>query len=122
MAKDTNYWYQRTIEQLLLTGKSKRTAETYAREVRILGKCVDKPLDKLNEEELRQFILYRLNDCKLAGSSMRILYCGLKALYQDVMGNKWPLLKVLKSSKESRLPMAIDRSEVEAILAGALTP
>ncbi len=122
MAKTTQYWYKRTIDQLLLMGKSKRTAETYAREIRILGKYADRPLEEIVEEELRQFILYRLDDCKLAGSSMRILHCGLKCLYQDVMGNKWPLLEVLKSQKESRLPMVIDRDDVGAILANAGTP
>jgi site-specific recombinase XerD len=122
MAKDNEYWYKRTIEQLTLMGKSDRTAETYAREVRILGKWVKKPLDDVGEEDLRQFILYRRNECKLGSSSMRILYCGLKALYRDVMGNKWPLLEVIKSQKESKLPIVISRENVARILACATTP
>lgn len=119
MAKDTRYWYQRTIDHLVLTGKSNRTAETYAREIKILGKWTDKKLDEINEEDLRQFILYRRNDCKLGGSSMRILYCGLKALYQDVMNTGWPLLDVLKSQRPSTLPVVIHRDDVKAILANA---
>lgn len=122
MAKDIQYWYQRTIEHLQLTDRSDRTAETYAREVRILGKWVGKPLEEVDEEDLRKFILYRRNDCKLGGSSMRILYCGLKCLYRDVMGNKWPLLEVLKSSKPKRLPIVISREQVKQILNHAQTP
>ncbi len=122
MAKDAQYWYQRTIEQLLLTGRSDRTAETYAREVRVFGKWIKKPLDKVDEEDLRTYVLYRRNDCKLGGSSMRILYCGLKCLYRDVMGNKWPLLEVLKSSRPSRLPMVLSRDQVKKILDHAENP
>lgn len=122
MAKDIQYWYQRTIDHLVLTGKSDRTADTYAREVRILGKYIKKPLEQVDEEDLRKFILYRRNDCKLGGSSMRILYCGLKTLYRDVMGNKWPLLEVLKSQRETKLPVVISREDIEKILACAPAP
>ena len=114
--KDTSYWYQRTIDQLIITGRSQKTAETYAREVRILGKWLDKPLDEVNEEDLRSFILYRRNDCKLGGSSMRILYAGLKTLYSEVMQNKWPLLEVMKSQRETKLPVILSREEVQQIL------
>jgi integrase/recombinase XerD len=122
MAKDTQYWYQRTIDHLVLTGKSNRTAETYAREIKILGKYIDVPLEEVDEEDLREFILYRRNECKLGGSSMRILYCGIKALYQDVIGNKWPLLEVLKSQRETKLPVVISREDVAKILTHAPGP
>ena len=39
------YFFQRTVESLRISGKSKRTAETYAREVRIMGRWLNKPLD-----------------------------------------------------------------------------
>ena len=114
--KDTNYWYQRTFDQVLIKGLSQRTAETYAREIRILGRWTNKPLDELDEEDLRSFILYRRNDCELGSSSMRILYSGLKTLYSEVMDNKWPLLEVMKSQRESRLPIILSREEVGLIL------
>ena len=116
MAKNTQYWHQRTVEHLMLIGKSDRTAETYAREIKVLGRWTNKALDKLDEEDLRRFILYRRNDCKLGGSSMRILYCGLKALYQGVFGVEWPLLEVLKSQRETKLPVVISREDVGKIL------
>ena len=33
--KDASYWYERTINHLLITGRSQKTAETYAREISI---------------------------------------------------------------------------------------
>ena len=122
MSKDTKYWYQRTIDQITLSGRSQNTAVTYAREIKLLGLWTKKKLDKINEEDLRNYMLYRRNDCELGASSMRILYNGLKALYQDVLGKKWPLLELIKSQKEERLPVVISREEVHAILKHAYKP
>lgn len=121
MTKDTEYWYKRTIDHLTLTGRADRTADTYAREVRILGHHLNKPLEKVGEEDLREFILYRRNDCHLSNSSMQILYCGLKVLYQDIMGKEWPLLKIVKSQREKRLPVVIHREDIRSILSHAAT-
>ena len=122
MTKDTQYWYNRTIEHLTLTGRSDRTADTYAREIRHLGHYFKKPLDQLTEEDLRKFMLYRRNECKLSGSSMQILHCGLKALYGDVMRRKPPLLEVVKVKKEKRLPVVLHQDEIKVILRHASTP
>lgn len=53
---------------------------------------------------------------------MRILYCGLKALYRDVMENEWPLLDVLKSQRETKLPVVISREDVGKILRHISSP
>ncbi|MCJ8332565.1 MAG: site-specific integrase [Lentisphaeria bacterium] len=122
MSEDTQYWYQRTIDQIILTGKSDNTAKTYSRDIRILGRYIDKPLAELTEEDIRKFVLYRRNECKLGDSSMRVLICGLRTLYQDLLGKEWPLLKVLKSKRERRLPIVISREDVRAILEHAYMP
>jgi len=121
MTKDTAYWYKRTIDHLTLTGRADRTADTYAREVRIMGHHLNKPLEQVGEEDLREFILYRRNECHLSNSSMQILYCGLKVLYQDIMGKEWPLLKIVKSQREKRLPVVIHRKDIRTILSHATT-
>lgn len=105
-------WHQLTIDGLMINGKSKRTAETYAREVRNFLKFIDGSPEVATEEDLRKFILYRLNDCNLAGSSMRILYTGLKFFFQHVLRREWTLLEMLKSKRESPLPVVLTRKEV----------
>ena len=47
---------------------------------------------------------------------MQILYCGLKVLYQDILGEEWPLLKIVKSQRQKRLPVVIHREDIKAIL------
>ena len=111
--------FQRTIESLRIGGKSKRTAETYAREVRVMGKWLDKPLDQATDEDLRRFVLYRLNECKLTGSSMRILICGLRQFFTVVLDHKWPILEQMKASREETLPLVLDRDQIWRILENA---
>ena len=82
------YYFQRTVESLRIAGKSQRTAETYAREVRIMGRWLGKPLDQATSEDVRQFYLYRLIDKKLRDVSMRILICGIRELFTTVLGKE----------------------------------
>ena len=62
----------------MIEGKSDRTAETYAREIKKLAMYYQKPLNTLTEDEIRKFVIYRKNECNLAPSSMKIFYCGLR--------------------------------------------
>ena len=44
-SKDPRYWFNLAVENFIIQGKSKRTAESYARELRILTKHYNKPLN-----------------------------------------------------------------------------
>jgi len=51
---DPKYWFNLGVEYFIVQGKSKRTAETYARELRVLTKYFQKPLNTLSEDEVRK--------------------------------------------------------------------
>lgn len=53
-----NFYYQKNYEDLKLTGKSPRTIETYEGHLFKLEKFYHKTPDKINEEELRKYLLY----------------------------------------------------------------
>ena len=112
-----NYYFQRTVESLRISGKSKRTAETYAREVRIMGRWLNKPLHEATAEDVRQFYLYRLIDRKLSDVSMRILICGIRELFTAVLGKEWPVLEHMHVKRQSKLPIVIERDEIWKIIA-----
>ena len=113
---DPQFWYELAVENFLVQGKSKRTAETYAREIRILAAHYKKPLNKLSEDEIRKFIVYRRIECKLCATSMRILFCGLKFLFSEVLGIDYPLFETMKAQSEHRLPKVLTRKEVITVL------
>jgi site-specific recombinase XerD len=106
------HWYQRTIESLLISGKTPKTAATYAREIRIMGRWLEgKPLDEATQEDLRRFYIHRLQVDGLKGSSLRILICGVRELFQTVLGHDWPVLKQLWAKRTNPIPVVLEREE-----------
>ncbi|MBW2690648.1 MAG: tyrosine-type recombinase/integrase [Deltaproteobacteria bacterium] len=117
---DANGWYRYVADSLVLTGLSRSTGETYAREVRILVRRFGRPPFMLTEGQIRTFILERHK--KLNGSSQRILYCGLRFLYYDLFKYDWELLKAVRGSYETIEPTIISRAEVARLFACIETP
>jgi len=113
---DPKYWFNLAVENFIIQGKSKRTAESYARELRILTKHYNKPLNKLTEDEIRKYVVYRKVECGLHPTSMRILFCGLKFLYRDILKINYPLFEQMRAQSEHRLPDILTRKEVITVL------
>jgi site-specific recombinase XerD len=113
---DPKYWFNLGVEYFIVQGKSKRTAETYARELRVLTKYFQKPLNTLSEDEVRKYVVYRKVECGLCSSSMRILICCLKMLYHDILEVDFPILYDMKVQTEYRLPDVLTVDEVAKVL------
>ncbi|MCK5806178.1 MAG: tyrosine-type recombinase/integrase [Lentisphaeria bacterium] len=119
-ASDPNGWYQYVADSLVLTGLATRTGETYAREVRILMRRFGKPPFLLTEGDVRTFMLERHE--KLNGSSQRILYRGLRFLYNDLFKFDWELLKAARTKYETIEPAILSREEIKRLLESIQTP
>lgn len=113
--RDPNGWYRYVADSLVMTGLSRRSGEAYAREVRILVKRFGLPPFMLSEAQVRGFILERHE--KLNGSSQRILYRGLRFLYNDILKCDWELLKAARAKYEAVEPTILSRAEVARLLA-----
>ncbi len=105
-------WYVETVKALQINGKSERTQHCYARAVRMLIVHVGWEPDKITEEELRDYHLYRRNECKQAPNTMKICYCGIRFFSEHVIRREQYLFNILKSEKERRLPCVLSRTEV----------
>ncbi|MEE4355276.1 MAG: phage integrase N-terminal SAM-like domain-containing protein [Desulfococcaceae bacterium] len=69
-------WYGETLKTLQINGKSKRTQECYGRAVRMLTEYFGKEPDGITGEELRDYFLYRKNECGWMPDTMKICSCG----------------------------------------------
>ncbi|MEE4354854.1 MAG: site-specific integrase [Desulfococcaceae bacterium] len=114
-------WYEETVKALQINGKSKRTQQCYARAVRMLTEYSGKEPDQISEEELRDYFLYRKNECGWAPNTMKICYCGIRFFYEHVIRRDWHIFNILKSQKERRLPCVLSREEVYDILSHVRT-
>ncbi len=118
--RDPNGWYRYVADSLVLTGLARRSGEAYAREVRILVRRFDRPPFMLSEGAVRTFILERHK--KLNGSSQRILYRGLRFLFNDLFKYDWELLKGLSAKHEIIEPTILSRQEVAQLFNSIRTP
>lgn len=109
-------WYGETVKTLQINGKSERTQHCYARAVRMLIQYFGKEPEQITEDELRDYFLYRKNDCNWSSNTMKICYCGIRFFYEHVIRREWHIFKILKSQKEKRLPCVLSRKEVYVVL------
>ncbi len=111
--EDANAWYRYVADSMVLTGLAKRSGEAYAREVRILVRHFNKAPYLLNEAELRSFLLTRHTE--LNGSSQRILYRGMRFLFNDLFKRDWEILKSVRARHEIIEPTILSRAEVKRL-------
>lgn len=100
---------------LQLRGITPRTQATYLREARNLALYFKKSPEELGERELKEYLLYLINDKKLPEGTYRNYYSGLKFLYKHTLKREWVMEKILCPKRRQKLPLVLDLSEVEAL-------
>lgn len=113
---------QRMIEDMQLRGLSANTQECYVGAVRQLAKHYFRSPDQLTEDDLRQYFLYLTNEKKVARATATIALCAIKFLYEQTLQQDWPTLRLVRPSREKRLPVVLSREEVRRILAEIRIP
>jgi site-specific recombinase XerD len=93
---------QHMMTALELSGKSQRTQPSYGREVRLLATFYNNPPHLLSEAELRRYLLHQKNKDRLAPSSMRICYSGIRFFYRYGIERDWKLLDLIRAQAEQR--------------------
>ena len=117
MMADSNDWFQKSINSLLLNGKAERTQEAYTRALRMLCEFHgNKAPEAITEPELEAYFLHRKNVDGWSSNTMRICYCGIRFFFIQVLQRNWHLFDLLRAKSESRLPAVLSREEVHALL------
>lgn len=107
---------QKMIEDMQLRGLAERTQQSYVGAVRGLAEYYGKSPAELSEAELRQYLLYRKNEKKVAGSTCNQVLCALKFLYEHTLQQEWPILDFVKPERGRKLPVVLSREEVKQVL------
>jgi hypothetical protein len=97
---------QRMITDMELAGLASRTQQNYIGAVRRLAAHYRRSPDRLNEEEVRAYLL-ALRDRGAARGTFKIVYHGIKFLYCQTLDCDWPLFvkKRFGSPSRSGCPM-----------------
>ena len=102
---------QRMQEDLRLRNFSERTIGHYTHTVAEFAKYFHRSPDQLGSEHVRTFLLYLLNERKLAWGTIQGARSALKFLYTRTLKQTWFDQEVIKPKVRRRLPTVWSREE-----------
>jgi len=106
---------ERMEKDLRLAGKAERTVEAYTGAVRRLVRKTGKPLDAIEEGDVREYLLDMV-EARVARGTFSINLCGIRFLWKDTMGRDWKIFGLAKPRYDKKLPVVLSRDEVWRIL------
>ena len=89
---------QRLSDDLHLAGVAERTRKGYLRAVRQLAEHAKCSPDKIDEEQLRQWLLHLKVDKQLAYGSLRVAFSGIKFFFTRTCKRNWKTLTKVTES------------------------
>ncbi len=105
--------------ELKLRGFSKTTIKAYVYLNSRFLKFTKKPVDQINETDIKEYIGYLMADKKMAPSSVGLIRSALKFYFDDVLHKNIVNLKAPKNKK--KLPTVLTKSEIKSLLKAAKT-
>jgi integrase/recombinase XerD len=104
------------IDFLTLQRVSPRTEGSYLRAVNELGEYHKQLPATLSNEQIQDFLLYCIQEKKLAWSSCNVLFCGLKKFYLEYLGRSNSEFSIPPRTRSKKIPMLLSRNEVWQLL------
>lgn len=103
-------------EYLKLRGLSDNTQICYVRAVRQFSRYFNDSPDNLNVNHIKEYLLHLL-DMNRATNTIDVTHAALKFLYQTVLKKPWEIDTIPHLKRRKRLPVILNREEIEAVLA-----
>jgi site-specific recombinase XerD len=103
-------------EDLLVNGMSVRTRESYLYSVTGLAKFYRRSPDRISEAEVQRYLVYLLQERKLAWSSCNIVLNALKFLYRVTLKRAQSEFRLPTPRQPQRLPQILAREEVARLI------
>lgn len=113
---------QRTIDTLKLGHYSERTIKTYIDWLIRLGEHYHRSPDRLTNEQVQDFLLYLIEERKLAWSTVNQALAAVRFLFEKVLGRPRADLRVPARRKVTRRAGIYSLKQVEQLLAAAQNP
>lgn len=107
---------RKMLENMQLRGLKPKTQESYISSVRQLAEYYHRSPDRINDNEIRNYFLYLINERKLASKTIKVKLNGMYFFYNYTLNRKLPILDFIRSPKCRKLPVVLAREEVQAIL------
>jgi integrase/recombinase XerD len=100
--------------ELKLRGFSRQTSKMYLFYNRKFLEYIKKSPEKVKDEDIKEFLAYKMSDHSLSNASIALIKASLKFFYTEMLGKNLSLIKTPKASK--KLPVVLSRKEVKDLL------
>lgn len=117
-----NSYYEKFYKTLRLSGKSPRTISSYEYHLHKLEKHYNKTPDKINENELREYLIYFKDEKKYSESFFKQALSSFRYFYEKTCNRMWKTLNFTYPKKEYKLPDVLSTEEVKLILSHVRKP
>ena len=108
--------------QMVMRGLAYRTREAYINSVAKFAKHYGKRPDQISEEEVQRYLLYLLEERKLAHSSCNVVCSALQFFYRVTLKRRESELSLPRPRVPSRLPQILSREEVASLFEKTANP
>ncbi len=112
-----NAWRDQMLVDLQLSGAKPNTQKSYLREVDYLAKYFNRSPEDLGEAELKAYLLSLIKERHLSEGTFRFYVAALKFFYRTTLKREWMVEKIRHPRAKRKLPIVLDLSEVESLLA-----
>ena len=103
-------------DYLTLQRVSPRTEESYLRAVKEVGEYHKQSSATLSNDQIQDYLIYCIQEKKLAWSSCNVLFCGLKKFYHEYLGRSDSEFSIPPRTRCKKIPMLLSRQEVWQLL------
>jgi site-specific recombinase XerD len=105
------------IKEMTIRGFSPRTQEAYLSAVAGLAKHYRQSPDKITKGMIREYLLYLIQERKLAWDSCNVAVSGIRFFYTHTLGRKSVSLSIPPRKKVRKLPEILGAEELESLFA-----
>jgi integrase/recombinase XerD len=110
---------ERMEREMVLRRMAVRTRRSYAEAVAALAKHYRRSPDQLTEQEIQGYLLYLIEERKLARSSCLVALHGLRFFYHETLKREDLNFRVARTRAAQKLPEILSREEIERLFAAA---
>lgn len=107
---------QRMIDDMRIRNYSPHTIAAYVRFVRRFAEHYDRSPDRLGLQEVRDYQVYLVNECKVRPGTLAQHVSALKFLYRVTLKRKWELGDIARPKRERTLPEVLTREDILRLL------
>ncbi|HLB71460.1 MAG TPA: site-specific tyrosine recombinase/integron integrase [Candidatus Methanoperedens sp.] len=100
--------------ELKLRGFSGQTSKMYLFYNRKFLDFVKKSPDQVGEDDIKEFLAFKISDHSLSNASIALIKASLKFYYSDMLGKNLSVIKTPRASK--KLPVVLSRKEIKDLL------